>query len=178
MGQDATRRAVLAATAATLPLLAGGCKGISALGTPPEPQADVAVARAAIAAETLIITRYEAVLAAVPALAGRLRPLLTQHEDHLVRLRARLIDPRAQGHATSPAPSARPSPGAGAGTVGAVPRTPAAAVAFLRQAERAAATAMASHLRTASPSFAQLLASIAASEATHALVLGTHRRRA
>lgn len=176
MGQDATRRAVLAATAATLPLLAGGCKGISALGALPEPQADVAVARAAIAAETLMITRYEAVLTAVPALAGRLRPLLTQHEDHLVRLRARLVDPRARVHATSPAPSARAS--AGAGTLGAVPRTPAAAVAFLRQAEGAAATAMASHLPTASPSFAQLLASIAASEATHALVLGTRRRRA
>jgi hypothetical protein len=168
VGQDATRRGVLAATAATLPLLAG-CKGIGALGTPPAPQADVAAARAAIAAETRMITRYKAVMAAVPSLRGRLQPLLSQHEEHLTRLRGRLIDPGSLASALS---------AAGAGSGGRVPRTPTAAMAFLRRAEGAAASALAGHLQTASPSFAQLLASIAASEATHALVLGPHGRRA
>lgn len=167
MGQDATRRGVLAATAAALPLLAG-CKGIGALGTPPSPQADVAMARAAIAAETLMITRYKAVTAAVPSLRGRLQPLLSQHEEHLRRLRGRLIDQgTSSGH-----------PAAGAGAGGPVPQTPAAALAFLRRAEDAAASALTRHLQAASPSFAQLLASIAASEATHALVLSPRGRHA
>jgi hypothetical protein len=57
-----------------------------------------------------------------------------------------------------------------------VPGTPAAARAYLRSAEQGAATALLRHLTAASPSFAQLLASIAASEATHALLLDPHRR--
>jgi hypothetical protein len=172
VGQDATRRGVLAATA-VLPLLAAGCRGVSALGTPPTPQADVTLARAAIAAETLMIRRYEKVIAAVPSLTARLRPLLSQHEDHLARLRYRLVDPGASAPA---APTGTPSTGLAA--VGAVPASSAAALAFLRHAEDAAAATLANHLRTASPSFAQLLASIAASEATHALVLGKGRWRA
>jgi len=170
VGAEATRRTVLAATAAALPLLAGGCKGIAALGTPPKPLADVAVARAAMAGETVLIARYEAVLAAVPGLAGSLRPMLAQHTDHLARLRARLIDPRA-GDRAAQGPSAAPSPGAAG-----VPSSPAAALTYLRDAERAAAQSLLGRLHVASPSFAQLLASIAASEATHALLLGSPRR--
>lgn len=180
MALDATRRGVLAATAVTLPLLAGGCRGIGALGTPPTPQTDVALARAAIAREALMIARYQAVLAAVPGLRGRLKPLLGQHEEHLTRLRGRLIDPGSHGRAASPAASGHATPavaGTG-GAVGAVPRTYGGALAYLRRAEDAAAAALAAHLQGASPSFAQLLASIAASEATHALVLGSRRRGA
>ena len=121
--QEATRRRVLAATVAALPLVMAGCKGLGALGTPPKPAADVAVTRDAITVESNLIARYGAVLAAVPSLAGELRPLLA-------------------------------------------------------------------HLDAAPPSLAQLLASISASEATHALILGIaqvsdgpggragHRRRA
>jgi hypothetical protein len=58
-----------------------------------------------------------------------------------------------------------------------VPGTPAAAArAFLRGAEQAAAQVLLGHLAAASPSLAQLLASIAASEASHALLLGSRRR--
>src|SRR5262249_58082255 len=92
-----------------------------------------------------------------------------QHTEHLARLRARLIEPPA-GH-PAPSPSATPPPGAPG-----VPASPAAALTFLRDAERAAAHSLMSRLHLASPSFAQLLASIAASEATHALLLGSHRR--
>jgi hypothetical protein len=177
---EATRRGVLAATAVTLPLLAGGCKGIGALGSPPAPQTDVALARAAIAGEALMIARYQAVLTAVPGLEGRLGPLLSQHEEHLTRLRRRLIDPGSQGRASSPTPSGRPvpAPAGTTGTLGAAPRTYGGALAYLRRAEDAAAAALIGRLQGASPSFAQLLASIAASEATHALVLGSRRRRA
>ena len=162
--QEATRRRVLAATAAALPLVIAGCKGLGALGTPPKPAADVAVTRDAISVESALIARYGAVLAAVPGLAGELRPLLAQHHDHLARLRARLIIPRGAAQpSASPSPSPRPAP---------VPGTPAGALADLRDAENAAAAALLAHLDAAPPSLAQLLASISASEATHALVLG------
>src|SRR5215470_10024818 len=58
----------------------------------------------------------------------------------------------------------------------AVPGTPAAALGSLRDAEDAAAAAQLAHLAAAPPSLAQLLASISASEATHALILDGHRR--
>jgi hypothetical protein len=161
--QEATRRGVLAA-AVSLPLLAAGCKGVGALGNPPPPLPDVAVVRDAIEGETLMISRYNAVLAAVPALAGSLRPLLLQHREHLARLRARLVDARASsppGHQATASPA-----------VAQVPGTPAAARAYLRHAEQAAAAGLLGKLTATPPSLAQLLASIAASEATHALLLG------
>ncbi len=172
MAQDATRRRVLAAAAVTLPLVASGCKGVGALGTPPKAAPDVAVAQGAITVESHLIARYGAVLAAMPGLAGELRPLLAQHHEHLARLRARLISPRA-GAQPAPSPSGKASLGAAP-----VPGTPAGALGYLRDAENAAAAALLAHLDTATPSLAQLLASISASEATHALLLsarGRHR---
>ena len=50
--------------------------------------------------------------------------------------------------------------------------TRSAALAQLRAAEQAAVTSLMSRLNGASPSLAQLYASIAASEATHVSVLG------
>ena len=66
MARDATRRRVLTAAAAALPLVAAGCKGIAALGAPPKPAPDVTVVTAAIAVETQLIARYGDVLAATP----------------------------------------------------------------------------------------------------------------
>jgi len=168
MARDATRRRVLAAAAAALPLVLAGCKGIAALGSPPKPAPDVSVATDAIAVEQQLIAHYGAVLAAVPGLAATLRPLLAQHHDHLALLRARLIVP----HGGQPLPSPR----ATARGRAPVPGTTAAALGYLRDAEDAAAAALLAHLAAAPPSLAQLLASISASEATHALVLGTAAR--
>jgi hypothetical protein len=161
--QEATRRCVLAAAAAALPLVVAGCKGIGALGTPPKPAPEVAVVQGAITVENYLITRYGAVLAAVPGLAGELRPLLAQHHEHLARLRARLIIPLGG----PPTPSPKPTPSAAP-----VPGTAGGAVAYLRDAENEASASLLAHLDTAAPSLAQLLASISASEATHALILG------
>jgi hypothetical protein len=143
-----------------LPLAAAGCQGLRVLGTPPRPLPDVEVLRGAMAGETLLIGQYTAVLAAQPGLAGLLGPLLGQHQAHLDRLRARLIVPAG---AATPAASPRPRVQ--------VPPGPAAAQAFLQQAERSAAQALLGRLTAASPSLAQLLASIAAAEASHALLL-------
>jgi hypothetical protein len=168
VAQEVTRRRVLAAAAAALPLLAAGCKGIGALGTPPSTPADVIVVADAIAVETGLIARYTKVLAAQPALAARLHPILAQHQEHLTRLRGRLIVPKGRP-APTPAPSARTSPAA-------VPGTAAGALAYLRDAENTAAAAQLNHLGTVPPVLAELLASISTSEATHALLLAGHGR--
>ncbi|HEV2243789.1 MAG TPA: ferritin-like domain-containing protein [Streptosporangiaceae bacterium] len=163
---DPTRRAVIAAAAA-LPLVAvSGCNGVDVLASPPRQAADVGLLQAAIAAEQLLVTQYAAVLrgltgsgaGASAALTAALEPLLGQHQAHLAELRSRLI---------VPAGSASPSPAARATRTPVVPAAPAAAVAFLRAAEQAAATAMLGRLPGASASLAQLFASISASEATH-----------
>ena len=168
MARDATRRGVLTAAAAALPLAAAGCKGIAALGAPPKPAPDVTVVTEAIAVETQLIARYGDVLAVNPALGPTLRPLLAHHHEHLTRLRARLIVP-AGGQPL-------PTPRATAHRTTQVPGSSVAALGYLRDAEDAASGALLAHLATAPPSLAQLLASISASEATHALILGTAAR--
>ena len=116
-----------------------------------------------------MIARYNAVLTAVPALAGSLRPLLEQHHEHLARLRARLIVPRASTQpehtpSASATPARPPAPG-----------TPTAAQDYLRLAEQTAASTLLSKITATPPALAQLLASIAASEASHALLLAPGR---
>ncbi len=167
MAASPTRRAALAAAAAGLPLLAAGCKGPGALAAPPRPAADVAQLRAAIAAEELMVARYQAALAtgaAGPAGAGRTgpRPLLTallgQHRAHLDRLRRQLRVPPGPyaGDRTVPRPA-----------VGPLPPEARALLAHLAAAEAAAADRLAGQLAAVPPSLAQLLASISAAEATH-----------
>jgi hypothetical protein len=141
----------------TLPLLAAGCKGVGALGTPPRPLPDVAVLDDAITAEKLMISRYHAAITGSPGQAAFLAPLLAQHQDHLARLASRLLNPKPAG------PPRPPS------TTPAVPA--ASAFAVLPGAEEEAANALVRHLAEVTPSLAQLLASIAASEASHALLL-------
>ena len=152
---------MLAAALLALPVAAAGCKGVGGLGTPPKPLPDVAVLQHAISAEQLMVARYRAVLAAAPSLARSLNPLLTEHEAHLARLKSRLVP----GAATAKPPSQpRPKP----------PPSASAAVGYLTDAEHAAATSLISRIDVVSPSLAQLLASIAASEATHAAALAGH----
>ena len=160
MRADLGRRSVLAATGAALPLLVAACKGVGGLGTLPRPRPDVAVLRDAIAAEQVLIARYRSALATAPELRDTLGPVLSQHLDHLDALRSRLIGPAA-----TPRP-ARPGPAA-SGAAGPLDT--------LAAAEQAAAGVLVGRLAVASPSLAQLLASISASEASHAALLRMHR---
>ncbi|MGD0687381.1 MAG: hypothetical protein ABSA03_19970 [Streptosporangiaceae bacterium] len=208
MAADRTRRAVLAAGAACLPMLAvSGCKGVGALAAPPRPAPDVAILRAAIAAEEVMIARYDAVVRGSDGLAAALRPLRAEHRAHLAQLRSRLIVPAAaasrsaaaaaasrsttaaggRSAGVSPSPSAAPgldgAAGRGSGdavsgdtrsgAAGAVPAGRAEAISFLQDAERAAAATLLRKLPAVSPSLAQLMASVAASEATHVAALAT-----
>jgi hypothetical protein len=161
------RRSVLAATVAAVPVLAAGCKGVGALGTPPREGPEVAVLRGAIRAENAMIARYRSAISGSPGLRAVLSPVLSQHEAHLAALQGRLIVPAgapSQPSLSGPTPSASAPPG-----------QPADMLASLEAAEIARASGLISRLAGLSPSLAQLLASIAASEASHATLLHTHR---
>jgi hypothetical protein len=168
MAADPTRRAMLAATA-VLPLLVAGCKGAQALGTPPLPAPDVTQLRSAIAAEQQLIARYRAVIKLsggsqdVSATTRQLlAEVLAEHQDHLGRLRASLVpgSPLAAGSG----PLHEPSPPA-------LPPSAAQAAADLATAEQAASGWLLDQVGKVPPTLAQLMASIGASEATHAAAL-------
>jgi len=141
----------------TFPLLATSCKGVGALGTPPTPLPDTVVLGQAITAETLMIARYRAAISGSPGQTALLAPLLAQHQAHLARLTSRLLDPQP----ASSTRSASPGPSG----------PPATSLSALQAAEENAANGLVRHLAEVTPSLAQLLASIAASEASHALLL-------
>jgi hypothetical protein len=139
-----------------------GCGGADVLAAPPRPAADVGLLKSAIAAEQLMIARYGAVIGGATAtVTSALEPLLAEHRAHLAQLRSRLVVP-----AGSPTPSQR-VPAAPAG----VPSAQGPALAYLREAEQAAAATLLDRLPRAPASLAQLFASISASEATHVPVL-------
>ena len=160
---------MLLASAAALPLLLGaaGCRSADVF-TGPDPLAgrpplghDVLTLQAVIAAEESMIDLYQLAIGGDSGTtrARTLRPLLAQHQQHLVQLKARLIVP--PGASASPSPSsASPSP-----------RASTVSITRLRAAERASAADLVRRLATAPPALAQLLASIAASDATHATAL-------
>jgi hypothetical protein len=164
------RRRVLLASAAALPLLLGaaGCRS-SDVFTGPDPLAgrpplghDVLTLQAVIAAEENMIDLYQLAISgdSGTSRARTLRSLLAQHQQHLVQLKARLIVP--------PAASASPSPSSASPS----PRASTVSITRLRAAERASAADLVRRLATAPPALAQLLASIAASDATHVTALG------
>jgi hypothetical protein len=158
-----SRRRVLAVSTALAPLAAvASCSVPNPLAGPPGPSPDVRTLRASISTEQSLVDAYRSALAAHPALGASLRTFLTQHEDHLNQLRSRLIVPPhvAASPSASPSRSAPPSPASASATIIA-----------LGAAERGAAATQLRRLGTTEPSLAQLLASIAASEATHAVAL-------
>jgi hypothetical protein len=111
--------------------------------------------------EQALVTRYRQVHAAFPALRPVLGGVLADHVAHVAALEAL----RSPGAA---------SPTGAAGTTAAarpVPATPAAALADLARAERAAATAATGACLLAAGDTAALLASLAACEASHLVVL-------
>jgi hypothetical protein len=150
-----TRRAVLGGSAVVL-VAATGCTSVGQASAPP-PGAEVTLLDGVIQNETGLIALYDAVLAAHPGLAGRLRPLRDHHAQHLAVLRRHYVPGSATGTAT-PAPRATAT----------APQGEAKAVSALRSAERRAATARADEVRRATPGLSQLLAAIGACEAGHA----------
>jgi hypothetical protein len=169
------RRRLLAASAAALPALLAiaGCRSAEVFAGPdplagrPPLSRDVITLQAVIAAEQAMIALYQVAVHGDPRPTGRARGLeglLAQHRQHLGQLVARLILPSGEPSASfspSTSPSAAPTTGPGRVTI-----------AQLRAAERASATNLVRRLVTVPPDLAQLFASIAASDATHAVALG------
>lgn len=171
---EPTRRLMLAAAAAGSLTLAG-CRGISALGPVPKPGADVVALERAITAEELMVARYASALSQLTGSGGTgkqsasaakhaiavVSAIHAEHEAHLAQLRSRLVLP-ARVAAARPRPSPTP------------PRLPAGwhnIMAALATAETAASDRLIGWVPGAPPALAQLMASIAASEAAHVVLL-------
>jgi hypothetical protein len=158
------RRRVLAASAAALPalLVTAGCRSSDAFAGPdplagrPALSPDVITLQEVIMAERAMIALYQAAVNGGTRPERTLEGLLAQHRQHLGRLQARLVLPPGWGSA-SPSPSPAPA---------------RVTIAQLRTAERASATDLVRRLVSVPPALAQLLASIAACDATHVVALG------
>jgi hypothetical protein len=156
-----SRRQLLAASPTTLPLFLAlsSCKGPAVLSAPPAVSSQTQMLLRAVTAEQNMIWIYNEAITTYSSLAPTLAPLRAEHEAHLAQLRGRVIEP--PGKTVPGTVTSRPALGANRGAV----------IAQLRAAEQAAVTTLMSRLAGASPSLAQLYASIAASEATHVSVL-------
>jgi hypothetical protein len=153
--------------------IAGGTAGAVALASttaalascsPRDPAAEPDRASEAIAAlragEQALVARYRQVHARFPALRPVLGGVLADHVAHTAAL----------GAVLPPSPASPVPPGTGA-PVRPVPATPAAALAELVAAERDAAAAATAACLLAGGDTAALLASVAACEASHLVVL-------
>ncbi|CAL9544955.1 hypothetical protein SUDANB58_04327 [Streptomyces sp. enrichment culture] len=156
------RRRSLLASAAGAALLAGCSSGPGSGSTDGSP-AEAARARARAARDSeRLAARYDAVIAAHPGLAGRLRPL----REEVVRHAQAFGGTPAAGPQASPARvSPSPSPSA------AVPGDEKEALAELAAAERALADRRAGALADVPGELARLLASVAAAGAAHVYLL-------
>ena len=152
---------MLAASPTTLPLFLAlsACKGPAVLSGPPPVSGQTQALLHAVTAELNLIWIYNKTMAGYSGLRPALAPLLAEHQAHLARLRARVIEP--PGRKVPGTVTARP----------ALARTSQGALTQLRDAEHAAAGVLLGRLAGASPSLAQLYASIATSEATHVTTL-------
>ncbi|MFF8507902.1 hypothetical protein ACF064_07405 [Streptomyces sp. NPDC015492] len=180
------RRALLTAGASAAAAALAGCTSAGDQGPrKPDPAAREAerVARAeaalrlrSVTASRTLLERYDAALAAHPALAPRLSPLRRSVAAHAAALgeggttvRPATAPPTtgatagARASASASARPSRPSP--------AVAADPRAALKELAAAERTAADAHTAALLTAPPEYARLLASVAAAGAAHAYLL-------
>jgi hypothetical protein len=156
-----SRRQLLAASPTTLPLFLAlsACKGPAVLSAPPTVSPQTQMLLHAVTAELNLIWIYNKAMSAYSGLAPALAPLRAEHEAHLTQLRGRVVEP--PGKQVPDTVTQRPP----------LKTTQAAALTQLRAAEQAAVKTLMSRLNGASPSLAQLYASIAASESTHVSVL-------
>jgi hypothetical protein len=165
-GPPLPRRAVLAGAVAlgATGLTAGLAACSPDRATPPPPPDPDVVLRLKVAAEVRsLLAAYAAVIATHPATGARLRPFAAEtraHDRALSGPPGALATPSPKTARAGSSPT--PSP---------VPATPAGALAWLAGLERAAAVRRRRQLLRAGPDLARLLASIGASEATHAALI-------
>ncbi|MFG3194004.1 hypothetical protein [Streptomyces omiyaensis] len=183
------RRAVLVAGASAAAAALTGCT--SDAGGPRRPsaaeeaaareaervaRAQAALRRRAVTASRTLLERYDATLAAHPALRARVAPLRSSAAAHARALGE--ADRATASPATGSGTAATASPAAGTaaastapGTPAPVPADPKAALRALADAARTASDAHTAELLAAPPEYARLLASVAAAGAGAAYLL-------
>ena len=152
-----SRRQLLGAS--PLLLILCGCDSPAVLSAPPVPSRQTQVLLDAVTAEQNLIWLYDRASATYPQLNAALTTLRAEHVAHLAQLRATVVEP--PGKQVPATVTQKPAIG----------KTQRDALIQLRGAEQGAVTALMGRLNGASPSLAQLYASIAPSEATHVGVL-------
>ncbi|MFI7424640.1 hypothetical protein [Nonomuraea sp. NPDC049684] len=161
-----SRRAVLAGGAAAL--TACSASGPAGPATPAPDSPETVLLRQVVADKERTVALYSALIAGG---AESLEPFRARHQAHLAELRKYLPagPPPASPSASSPAGSAPASPGASPSATPSKPPKPT--LSRLRDVERRAAAQRPRQLAGLSPGVAQLLASIGACEAVHAVSL-------
>lgn len=147
-------------------------------------RAEAALRLRSVTAARGLLERYDATLAAHPALAARLAPLRRAVAAHAKALGegGTTVDPAPGTTTASPGPAspsgpagASPAPASGRPAASPTPvrvaTDPRAALKELAAAERTASDGHAAALLTAPPEYARLLASVAASGAAHVYLL-------
>jgi hypothetical protein len=154
------RRQVIFAAPVLVAFVATGCEPVDAAeGKTPAVSDEVRTLQDAAAVEQNLIDLYAKTMAAYSGLAPALATIMAQHREHLARLRATVSYPAGYKQPTASRPAIT------------VPSGQQDAVAALRSAESAAATAQLDRLTATSAANAQLLASIATCETLHATTL-------
>ncbi|WP_240361626.1 MULTISPECIES: hypothetical protein [Streptomyces] len=138
---------------------AGGGQGSAAEARETAKRAEAELRERTSAASRALVAQYDAVLAMHPSLRDRLAPLRDQSAQHDRAL--------AAPPAATPGPTATRPP-----SVSSVPADADDAVKQLADAERRTSDAQLAAVATAPPELARLLASVAASGAGHAYLLG------
>ncbi|MFI9596160.1 hypothetical protein [Nonomuraea sp. NPDC052265] len=157
-----SRRTVLAGGAAALTACSASGPAEPAAPEPDSPE--TVLLRQVIADKERTVALYSALIAGG---AESLEPFRARHQAHLAELRKYL--PAGAPPASSPAPSSPVSPSA---SPGATPsKSPKPSLSRLRDVERRAAAQRPRQLAGLSPGVAQLIASIGACEAVHAVSL-------
>ncbi|WP_367434916.1 hypothetical protein [Streptomyces celluloflavus] len=171
------RRTLLAGAALGGAALLAGCSGEPERDRPADPSAADRLRTGAARDSTALLARYDATLAAHPALAARLRPLRTEVARHAEAFGDRSGTPAPGGTPSgTPAPGTKtPAPGpahtAAPPAGAAVPQDEKAARSALADAERRLSDTRTKALTAAPPELARLLASVAAAGAAHAYLL-------
>ncbi|MEU4831904.1 hypothetical protein [Streptosporangium sp. NPDC023615] len=162
-------------------LLRGGALGVAvaatagcATGKPAPPAAERAVPPdpETVLLGELIADKERVVALYASATSERLTPFRRRHEAHLAELRRRLPPAAATGSAgSSPATGPSATPSGASSPTGDAARPQGPSLRSLRELERRAAALRVRQVERASPPLAQLIASIGACEAAHALAL-------
>jgi hypothetical protein len=144
-------------------LIVSGCTSRSAEPARPRPKdPQVVLLTSLIGAKEQMIALYDRGALAKADLATALEPFRQRHAAHLAAFK-KLLPP---GDGVSPSPSPAPTASTASSPV---------SLARLRDAERRAAAGRPAQMANASPALAQLLASVGACEAVHAMALGRLR---